>query len=49
MKDNFHSHQSCSDQRSVATEGVRKLFNQLLTFEHVLTPWIGIWMEVWKT
>ena len=24
MKDNFHSHGSCSDQRSVATRGVRK-------------------------
>ena len=38
-----------SDQRSVAAEGVRKLFNELQTCEHILTPLIGIWMEVWKT
>ena len=30
MKDNLHSHKSCSDQRSDATKGVRKLFNEFL-------------------
>ena len=38
MKDNFHTHKSCSDQRSDVTEGVRKLFNKFLTCEHILTP-----------
>ena len=40
VEDNFHSHESCSDQRSDATKDVRKLFNDLLTCEHVLTPMI---------
>ena len=29
---------SCSDQRADATKGVKKLFNEFLTCEHILTP-----------
>ena len=42
MKDNFHSHKSCFDQRLVATEDVRELFNELQMCEHVLIPLIRI-------
>ena len=45
VKDNFHSHESCSDQRSVATGSVKKLFNWFVTCEHILTPMMKIWVR----